>query len=84
MRMKMYNIKDLDRFMKLIDECEGQVYVISDEGDKLNMKSKLTQFVALANLFSSGYIERLEMETTNEADSAKLLQFMIDGAGEES
>ena len=81
MKMKMYNIKDLDKFMKLIDECKGQVFVISDEGDKLNMKSKLTQFVALSNLFSSGYIERLELETTDEEDSARLLQFMMDGEG---
>ena len=81
MKMKMYNIKDLDAFMKLIDECKGQVFVISSEGDKLNLKSKLTQFVALSNLFSSGYIEQLELETTDEEDSAKLLQFMIDGEG---
>lgn len=79
MKMKMYNIKDLDKFMNLVDECKGEVYVISSEGDKLNLKSKLTQFVALSSLFSSGYIEKLELETTDDEDAAKLLSFMIDG-----
>lgn len=79
MKMKMYNIKDLDKFMNLVDECKGEVYVISSEGDKLNLKSKLTQFVALSSLFSSGYIEKLELETTDDEDAAKLLSFMIEG-----
>ena len=79
MTMKMYNIKDLDKFMNLVDECKGEVYVISSEGDKLNLKSKLTQFVALSSLFSSGYIEKLELETTDDEDAAKLLNFMIEG-----
>ena len=79
MKMKMYNIKDLDKFMNLVDECKGEVYVISSEGDKLNRKSKLTQFVALSSLFSSGYIEKLELETTDDEDAAKLLNFMIEG-----
>ena len=79
MKMKMYNIKDLDKFMNLVDECKGEVYVISSEGDKLNLKSKLTQFVALSSLFSSGYIEKLELETTDDEHAAKLLNFMIEG-----
>ena len=79
MKMKMYNIKDLDKFMKLVEDYQGDVYVISAEGDKLNLKSKLTQFVALSTLFSSGYIEKLELETTDEEDAAKLLDFMISG-----
>ena len=79
MKMKMYNIKDLDKFMNLVDECKGEVYVISSEGDKLNLKSKLTQFVALSSLFSSGYIEKLELETKDDEDAAKLLNFMIEG-----
>ena len=74
MKMKMYNIKDLDKFMNLVDECKGEVYVISSEGDKLNLKS-----VALSSLFSSGYIEKLELETTDDEDAAKLLNFMIEG-----
>ena len=48
-------------------------------GDKLNLKSKLTQFVALSKLFASGYIESLSLETTDESDSALLLNYMITG-----
>ena len=51
--MKIYNIKNVDKFMKVIDSCKGTVMLVSAEGDQLNLKSKLAQYVALSNYFSS-------------------------------
>ncbi|MDO4266752.1 MAG: polya polymerase [Eubacteriales bacterium] len=77
MKMKMYDIDDYDSFMKLINLCKGNVYVISGEGDRLNLKSKLTQFVALSQLFKSSVIEELELETENDEDAAEIVDFMM-------
>lgn len=82
MKVKMYQIDDLEAFMDLVDHCDGQVYVISKEGDKLNLKSKLTQFVALTKLFQSDYIHEIELETTVDTDARKLIDFMINGKGQ--
>ena len=44
--MKVKNITDVEKFFKVIDECKGKVELVTDEGDRLNLKSKLTQYVA--------------------------------------
>ena len=45
--MKIKNIKDVDGFFKVIDSCAGKVELITGEGDRLNLKSKLCQYVSL-------------------------------------
>lgn len=40
--MKVKHIEDLDRFFEVIDECKGRVVLVTGEGDRLNLKSKLT------------------------------------------
>ena len=42
--MKIKNIKDVDGFFKVIDSCAGKVELITGEGDRLNLKSKLCQY----------------------------------------
>ena len=41
--MKIKNIKDVETFLKVVDECKGDVTLTSVYGDKFNLKSKLTQ-----------------------------------------
>ena len=59
--MKVFNITDIDAFFKVIDACQGRVELVTGEGDRLNLKSKLSQYVALAKVFSDGVIEELEL-----------------------
>ena len=40
--MKIINVKDVNGFFKQINECKGNVFLHTSEGDKLNLKSKLT------------------------------------------
>ena len=48
--MKVQNIKDIEKFFKVIDECKGKVELVTGEGDRLNLKSKLSQYVSMACL----------------------------------
>ena len=59
--MKVQNIKDIEKFFKVIDECKGKVELVTGEGDRLNLKSKLSQYVSMANIFSDGTIAELEI-----------------------
>ena len=54
--MKVQNITDIDGFFKVIDSCKGKVELVTGEGDRLNLKSKLSQYVSMANIFSNGEI----------------------------
>ncbi len=47
--MKVQNITDIEGFFKAIDSCKGKVELVTGEGDRLNLKSKLSQYVSLAN-----------------------------------
>ena len=77
--MKVENIKDIDKFFSVINSCKGRVKLVTGEGDRLNLKSKLTQYVALANIFSNGEIPQMEIIASEKEDVDKLLNFMING-----
>ena len=41
--MKVMGIKDIDKFFEVADSCKGKVELVTGEGDRLNLKSKLSQ-----------------------------------------
>lgn len=77
--MKVMNITDINAFFKVIDSCKGRVELVTGEGDRLNLKSKLSQYVALANVFSDGVIEELELVAHEPEDVERLVSFMYYG-----
>ncbi|MBO5550408.1 MAG: polya polymerase [Lachnospiraceae bacterium] len=77
--MKVQNINDVDKFFKVVDSCSGKVELVTGEGDRLNLKSKLSQYVSMANIFSDGTIKELEIVAYEPADIDKLVNFMMDG-----
>lgn len=76
--MKVQNIKNIEKFFKVIDECEGKVELVTGEGDRLNLKSKLSQYVSMANIFSNGEIPELELIAYEPEDIGKLVNFMME------
>ena len=77
--MKVQNITDIDKFFKVIDSCSGKVELVTGEADRLNIKSKLSQNVSMANLFSDGTIDELELVAYEPDDINKLINFMVNG-----
>jgi hypothetical protein len=77
--MKVTNITNIDGLFKVIDNCVGKVELVTNEGDRLNLKSKLSQYVALANVFSDGKIEELELVAYEKEDISRLINFMYNG-----
>lgn len=75
--MKVHNIKDVDKFFEVIDECVGKVELVTGEGDRLNLKSKLSQYVSMAKIFSDGTIAELEIIAYEPEDINKLVSFMM-------
>lgn len=77
--MKVQNITDVEGFFNVVDSCKGRVELVTGEGDRLNLKSKLSQYVSMANIFANGEIPELEVIAYEKEDTDKLIQFMIDG-----
>ena len=77
--VKVQNIKDVDAFFMVIDVCKGTVELVSPEGDRINLKSKLTQYLSMANIFSNGYIKELDLVAHDKDDVERLIKFMYQG-----
>ena len=77
--MKVSNIKDVEKFFQVVDSCKGRVELVTGEGDRLNLKSKLSQYVSLANIFPNGEIPELELIAHEKEDVDKLMNFMVNG-----
>lgn len=51
--MRIKAITDVEKFFALIDGFEGKAELVTDSGDRYNLKSKLSQLVATAKVLSS-------------------------------
>ena len=75
--MKVQNIKNIDKFFQVVDQCKGRVELVTGEGDRLNLKSKLSQYVSMANIFSNGEIPELEIVAYEKEGIDRLINFMM-------
>lgn len=79
MNMKIKNITNPQRFFEVVGECKGRVELVTDEGDKLNLKSKLSQYVALTQMFKDACIDNVELIVSDPEDIGRLLDFLVQG-----
>lgn len=81
--MKLRNIKDVKKFISVLDECQRDVYLKSPEGDVFNLKSSLSQYIAIGRLLEENG-DSLEMFADDPADEALLIGFLVELAKEDS
>ena len=77
--MKIKNINTPQRFFEVLNECKGRVELITSEGDRLNLKSTLCQYIALTQMFKDARIDDLELIVSEPEDVAKLLEYLVRG-----
>ncbi len=68
---------DVPSFLELLESCEGNVYLMTPEGDKLNLKSKLCQLVGLTRLIEGGKIAEAFVQCENQEDTSKLFRYNL-------
>ena len=72
--MRLTNISEVNKFIKLINECKGDVWLESVEGDKINLKSKLSQYIAISALLSIEG-DKLDLYCSLPEDEVKFIRF---------
>lgn len=75
--MKVQNIDNIEKFFEVVDACVGKVELVTGEGDRLNLKSKLCQYVSMASIFSNGEIPELEIIAYEKDDIDRLIAYML-------
>lgn len=66
-------------FAKAVSECTGSVFMVTPEGDRLNLKSKLSQLIGFAALVEGGTVTHARVECTNKEDEARLFRLNLFG-----
>lgn len=74
---------DLKTFTEVLDSCEGNVYMVTAEGDRINLKSTLCQLIGFTKLIEGGRVSKAHIECDNKNDESKLFRFNLFGEGAE-
>ncbi len=70
---------DFHKFIQAIDLCKGDVFLVTGEGDRLNLKSKLCQLIGLTEIIEGGKIDNAEIVCSNPEDDSFLFRFNLYG-----
>ena len=76
--MKIESISNIQEFFKIIDSCKGRVELLTGEGDRLNLKSKLCQYLSMGQIFSRQAELHLEIVASEEEDLQKICRFLTE------
>lgn len=72
--MKLTKVSQIDEFLEIVNSCNGNVTLTSQYGDRYNLKSLLSQYVAVGALLGDRGDE-LELWCSDKADEGKFLDF---------
>ena len=73
--MRLTNLKDIQKFIDTVNSCEHGVYLKSLEGDVFNLKSSMSQYVAIGRLIEESG-DSLELFAQTREDEARLLTML--------
>lgn len=76
--MSLHDI-DVSEFLAVLDTCEGNVFLVTHEGDKLNLRSTLSQLIGLTKLIEGGKITEAFVICDNRTDESKLFRLNMFG-----
>lgn len=78
MSIKIHNF-DFSKLIEFASTAKGDVYLKTEEGDILNLKSKLTQLLALKGTIDWGNIGEAEVICKNIDDEGRLFRLNLYG-----
>ena len=80
MNIKIEKVNEVHKLFEVIDTCNSNVQLVTGEGDCLNMKSKLSQYLSMTRMFANGDVPQMEFITDDEEDIKKLMEFLEEDA----
>jgi len=75
--MKITKIKNVESFMDVVNGCSGDVFLETEDGSCLNLKSKLTQYVALAHIFGGEAGVGTLIIRASQMDIIKIAEYLV-------
>ena len=75
--MGILNIKDIESLLMTAKKCTGDVFLVTNDGNKLNLKSDFIKYVSIDKIFDDKFIDKMNLEVSNIEDIQKFLDLMI-------
>lgn len=76
--MKLKGNIDFSEFFRTVQTCSGEVLLVTPEGDQLNLKSTLSQFVFAAAIRGNLDLTGAVLTLGDPADAAALEPFTVE------
>ena len=77
-KIQLHNI-DFEDLIKAVNNCKGDVYLETKDGDVLNLKSKLCQMIGLSTILNNSEVAEATIRCTNPEDETMLFRFNLYG-----
>ncbi len=83
--MRSFEIHDLDvtAFVNELNNCTGQVWMTTEDGDKINLMSAFCRVVGLMSIVEGGKLSHATIECENEMDESRLFRLNLYGRVED-
>lgn len=75
--MKLKNIRNKKAFFHEVNRCTGKVELFTSDGDILNLKSTLCQYIALTQMFDDDNAIVCELKLSNPEDYDLIQEYLI-------
>lgn len=75
--MKIRNLHQLNDFLAVLNKCQGAVWLESPEGDKYNLRSTFSQYIAMGKLLDEQG-DYLELFCSSKEDEGLFFKFFHD------
>ncbi len=70
---------NFQKFIEAIDQCKGNVWLVTEEGDRLNLKSKFCQLLGIAKIVEGGMVNEAKIICDDPEDDSLLFRFNLYG-----
>ena len=78
---KEFSMHDIDpkAFIAALDDCKGKVLLVTEDGDKFNLKSKLSQLAGIVKLIEGGKLVEAKIICEDPEDESMLFRLNLFG-----
>jgi len=78
---RLFSMHDVDvrAFIKALDNCKGNVLLVTSENDRFNLKSKLSQLAGIMNLIEGGKMVEAKIICEDPDDESMLFRLNLFG-----
>ncbi|MBQ8391291.1 MAG: hypothetical protein IJX50_01940 [Clostridia bacterium] len=80
-KFEIHNI-DVDVFAKELNNCKGQVWLTTDEGDRINLMSAFCRMIGLMSIIQGAKLSQATIECENPEDESRLFRLNLYGRAE--